>query len=116
VEEVINAKIVSTKLGKEDHGIFTAWLFLEWPNSGIGFGGFAFDEWDEELQKRVDKNGFVEGYISEILDTVGVDNWEDLKGKYVRAKIGGVGSKCQAIGNLLENKWFNHEEFFGIKK
>ena len=33
-----NAKITSTHLGQEDHGIFTAWLQLDYGGSGQGFG------------------------------------------------------------------------------
>ena len=50
--------------------------------------------------------------ISAILDVVGVDKWEDLKGRYIRIKDNGWGSTVDEIGNLMEDKWFNIREFF----
>ena len=41
--EIVNARIRSTTLGVEDHGIFTAWLNLDYGGSGQGFGGWALD-------------------------------------------------------------------------
>ena len=53
--------------------------------------------------------------ISRILDVVGVDNWEDLPGKYIRIKDDGLGSTIDEIGNLMEEKWFNIRDFFQSK-
>ena len=50
--------------------------------------------------------------IMKIMDTVGVECWEDLKGKYVRCKINDWGGAVDEIGNLIKNKWFNIREFF----
>ena len=38
-----NAKIKSTKLGYEDHGILTCFLILEQESSSQGFGGYRLD-------------------------------------------------------------------------
>ena len=55
-------------------------------------------------------NGLVA--IMKIMNTVGVEHWEDLKGKYVRCKTSGWGGTIDEIGNLIEDKWFNIREFF----
>ena len=47
-----------------------------------------------------------------ILETVGVDTWENLKGQHIRVKDNGLGSTVDEIGNLMEEKWFNIREFF----
>lgn len=47
-----------------------------------------------------------------IMDTVGVERWEDLKGRYVRVVDPGLGKTVDTIGNILEEKWFNQREFF----
>lgn len=47
------------------------------------------------------------------MNVVGVKNWEDLKGKYIRIQTNGWGSTIDTIGNLMEDKWFNIKEFFG---
>ena len=95
-----NARIESTMLGIEDHGIFTSFVYLEWESAGIGFGGYVLGG-----QSGID-------FIKEILDVVGVGKWEDLKGKYVRVETDGLGSPCNGIGNILKDKWIYPKEFF----
>ena len=47
-----------------------------------------------------------------IMDTVGVERWEDLKGKYIRIVDEGWGSSVKKIGNIIEDKWFDIDKFF----
>jgi hypothetical protein len=94
--EVKNAKIDSTTLGFEDHGIFTAFLHLNYGGSAQGFGGYSY--------QGLMSYKFLDG----VLKTVGVDNWEDLPGKYIRVKC--TRTKVVEIGNIIEDKWFNPEE------
>ena len=109
--EIRNAKITSTKLGREDHGIMTFMIFIEFAGCGCGVGGYALDMLGRKSNERMFSTKGLEA-ISEILDVVGVDNWEDLKGKYIRIKDNGWGSTVDEIGNLMEEKWFNLREFF----
>ena len=46
--------------------------------------------------------------IKSILDVVDVEEWEDLPGKHVRVKA--EHTKVHAIGNILEDKWFDPKE------
>ena len=113
--EIKNAKIKSTQLGREDHGIMTFMIFIEISGGGCwGVGGYALDGYDKNLQQRVFHAKSMEA-ISKILEVVGVDSWEDLPGKYIRVKDQGWGSTIDEIGNLMENKWFNLREFFSKK-
>lgn len=106
-----NAKITSTMLGREDHGIMTFFIFVEFGCDGRGIGGYALDMYDCTTESRVfTPKGFEA--ISKILETVGVDKWEDLPGKYIRIKDNGWGSTVDEIGNLMEEKWFNIKDFF----
>ena len=109
--ETTNAKITSTMLGKEDHGIFTFFLMLEFDSCGCGFGGYALDEYNNTLKKRICTAAGLE-VINRILDVVEVDKWEDLPGKYIRIKSNGWGSTIKEIGNIIKDKWFNIEDFF----
>lgn len=87
-------------------------LYMGWEGSVQGFGGYALDEWDKKLGKRLDKQGITGQLIAEIIDVVGVESWEDLKGKYVRIERGeGLGEKITGIGNLINDKWFYIEDF-----
>lgn len=116
MEEIVNAKITYTKLGKEDHGILTFFVGLEFDGGGVGFGGYALDSYDKDLKKRVCVSGKGLDAIVEILDVIGVDNWEDLPGNYCRIKHKGWGGRVDEIGNIIKNKWFNIREHFEESK
>ncbi len=109
--EIRNAKITSTMLGREDHGIMTFMIFVEFGGCGCGVGGYALDGYDKVMDKRVFRAESMEA-ISKMLDVVGVDEWEKLPGTYIRIKDNGWGSTIDEIGNLMEDKWFNLREFF----
>ena len=47
-----------------------------------------------------------------VMDTIGVDDLMDAKGKYVRVVSKGWGSTVKTIGNIIEDKWFDYGEFF----
>lgn len=81
------AKIEGTFLGREDHGILTAWLYLDYGDSGHqGAGGYSFDSYDEKLKRRVGHR-FGMNFISNVLKVAGVDSWEKLTGRHVYAII-----------------------------
>lgn len=112
--ETRNAIIEGTMLGYEDHGILTAMLILDYGGSGQGFGGYQLDTYrrpgpdnEEDYGGRAAHKacGFL---IQRILETVGVEKWEQLKGKHIRVKT--TWSKILAIGNILEDKWFEPEK------
>ncbi len=112
VNVIKNAQIKSTMLGREDHGILTFYIFVQWDKGTYcGIGGYALDEYDPTTQKRVFRTESME-VISKILDVVGVDSWEKLPKTYIRIKDNGLGSTIDEIGNLMEDKWLNLREFF----
>lgn len=111
MSEIRNAKITDTMLGREDHGIMTFMLYLEWGRSACGYGGYALDQYDRKEDERVFSASGLEA-VSKILEVVGVRTWEELKGQYCRIEDNGWGEKIDKIGNLMEEKWFNIREFF----
>ena len=113
--EITNGKILSTQLGREDHGIMTFMIFVEFYGCGCGIGGYALDGYDRETKSRVYSAKGLEA-IARIIETVGVDSWEKLPGTYVRVKNNGWGSTIDEIGHIIEDKWFNLREFFSEKK
>ena len=107
-----NARIESTMLGREDHGIMTWMIFIKFDNCvGCGVGGYALDTYDACYSARVCVAESMES-ISRVLDVVGVDKWEDLPGKYIRFEDNGWGSTITKIGNIIDDKWFDLKEFF----
>ena len=102
-------------LGREDHGIMTFMIYIDASDFSCGIGGFSLDEYSNDVKKRIFKAESMEA-ISEILDVVGVDKWEDLPGKYIRFEDDGCGSTVTKIGNIINDKWFDMREFFGKSK
>lgn len=111
MSEIHNALITKTMLGFEDHGIMTFFVYLEWDGGGVGFGGYSLDEYDKEQKKRVGV-GYSMDLLKEIMEVVGVETWEQLKGKHVRVDSEGWGGKALGLGNLLKDKWIYPKEFF----
>lgn len=108
-----NAKIRSTMLGREDHGIMTWMIFIDFDMATTcGVGGYALDSYDRESETRVFYAESMES-VAKVLDVVGVDTWEQLPGKYIRFEDNGWGSTITKIGNIIEDKWFDLKEFFG---
>lgn len=112
--EIRNAQITGTMFGREDHGILTFFIFVKFGGCECGIGGYALDAHDKSINGRVFSPKSMEA-ISKILETVGVDSWEELKGKYIRVKDNGLGKTIDEIGNLMEEKWFNLRDFFQRK-
>ena len=106
--KIKNARIESTMLGTEDHGIMTAWLMLDYNGVGQGFGGYGFDNpIKNEYGGFRKREGIAWGmeYIIRVLKVVGVTKWEDLPGKFIRVKCTHTG--ILEIGNILKDEWFN---------
>ena len=101
--EIKNAKITSVSLGYEDHGILTCYLRLEYDGEGQSFGGFALDTYDEKSKRRVGHK-VCGDFIINILNVVGVRNWEELEGQCIRVRADH--NKVHAIGNILKDEWF----------
>lgn len=110
--EIKNAKIRSTMLGREDHGIMTFMIYISADSFNCGVGGYCLDEFNSATQTRVFRAESMEA-ISKVLEVVGVDKWEDLPGKYIRFEDNFWGSTVTKIGNIIKDKWFDFEEFFG---
>lgn len=107
-----NAVIKSTMLGREDHGIMTFMINIQFDNCVCcGVGAYALDEYDNKSKTRVFRAESMTA-ISTILDVVGVDTWEELPGKYIRFEDNGWGSTITKIGNIIEDRWFDLKEFF----
>ena len=109
-----NARITKTMLGREDHGIMTFMIFVEFDMSVCGIGGYALDQYDRETKSRVFSVKGMEA-ISRILEIADVERWEDLPGKYIRFKDNGWGSTIDEIGHIIKDDWFNLREFFSKK-
>ncbi|NWL13271.1 hypothetical protein DM793_18565 [Paenarthrobacter nitroguajacolicus] len=105
--------IKSTRLGVEDHGVMTATLNIEWSGGGIGVGGYTLDSpRKDDSGKHLGRIGTAYGldHIMRLLETVGVDRWEQLPGKQVIVMFegdGGWGSISCGIAGITNEKVFD---------
>lgn len=112
--EIKNAKIRSTMLGRDSHGIMTFMICIDSGYFLCNIGGYGLDDFNPATQTRIFRAESMEA-ISKVLEVVGVDKWEDLPGKYIRFEDNGCGSTVTKIGNILEDNWFDLREFFGYR-
>lgn len=96
MSETKNAQIKSTVLGREDHGIMTFFLHLDYGGAGQGYGGHAIGD-------KKNPQGFGTAAIAEVLDVLGVECWEKLPGTFCRARASN--GAVHAIGHPLRDKW-----------
>lgn len=94
--EIQNAKISGTSIGFDDRGP-SFWVHVDYGGAGQGFGGYRLG------------GAFTDYVLFGILKAVGVDLWENLKGKPVRVKI--EDGTIKSIGHFLEDKWFTPSEY-----
>ena len=105
--KVANAVIDGTHLGNEDHGIMTAYVYLDYGGNYQGFGGYGLDTYEQKDKRRVGTAYGME-FVIRILKTVGVSKWEDLVGKHVR--VDQEHGKVHGIGNIIKDVWFYPEK------
>lgn len=115
--QTLNARIVGTQLGLEDHDIMSFFLHLSWGTGGQGLGGYALDGPNPDKADGLSRIGWRRGIdvIRLILETVGVRNWEDLKGQLVRVRIPlnpvVAHHRPPIIGHIIDDRWFDLQEF-----
>ena len=80
-----NALITNVDLSMADHGCLTLAMTLEGGGWGVVYGGYCLGKGylgaDDDF---FDGSAAGMEYLMRIMDTVGVEKFQDLKGKYVR--------------------------------
>ena len=112
-----NALIEKVDLSMADHGCLTLAMTLDGDGWGVVYGGYCLGKGylgaDDDF---FDGSAAGMECLMRIMDTVGVEKFQDLKGKYVRIATKGWGSSVKIIGNILKDQWFDAETFFTDKK
>ena len=111
MEEIKNAKITGGSISMSDHGCLTFSISLDGGCWGICIGNYVIGH-GALKSKYWDSSGAGLVCLMKIMDTVGVETWEDLTGKYIRVVSNGWGQTISKIGNILHDKWFDMAEFF----
>lgn len=113
-KEFWNAKITEASISMADHGCLTFTIFLEGSGRCCGFGGYSIGS-GYLGAKEFSASGDGLEAMMRIMDTVGVEKWEDLIGKYVRVVDPEWGGIVTCIGHVTKEKWFDIKEFFTKK-
>lgn len=109
--EIKNAKITKVSLSMADYGCLTFYITLDGGGWGCNYGGYCIGKGYLGAKSFRGSEAGLE-VLMKIMDTVGVECWEDLKGQYCRVKTEGWGGKILSIGNILKDKWFDIKEFY----
>ena len=111
--QILNAHITNVTLSMADHGCLVFGLTVHISDgTGCTFGGYSIGHGYLGADTF---EGSERGTASlmKIMDVVGVERWEDIKGHYIRVKVEkGCGGSIRAIGNIMKENWFTPEEFF----
>lgn len=111
-----NALITDIDLSMADHGCLTLAMTLKGDSWGVVYGGYCLGKGYLDADDDF-FSGSASGmeYLIRIMDTVGVEKFQDLKGKHVRVATK-RGDPVKIIGNIINDKWFDAETFFIDKK
>ena len=107
--EIVNARITTTFLG-EDHGCLTAYITVESNLRTCDYGGYCLEYWGCKPGEYRAPDGF--GAIIELMKALEVDNWEALKGQYVRLEISESTGRIVRVGHFMKEKWFSFKDYF----
>lgn len=113
--EIWNAEIKSVDLDMSDHACMTLSMVLDGGCIGCIYGGIVIGKGYVGADEFAGSPKGIE-YIMRIMDVVGADKFQDLKGKYVRVASNGWGSSVKIIGNIINDKWFDSDKLFEVSK
>lgn len=106
-----NAFITSATLTIE-HGVLSGWVYLDYGGAGQGFGGYCLYNPEAKRDPTADIGG---QWVKSIMDVVGVEKWDNLKGKPVRAIMedASYGALVIGIANFVsDDKTFIPKELW----
>lgn len=110
--ETKNVEITDVTLSMSG-GYLRFYVFLEGNGFKGNYGGYVIGHGFLGSKEFSAENGYGLVAMMNIMNVVGVENWEDLKGKYCRVKIeNGCGDTVKAIGHIINDQWFDMREFF----
>jgi hypothetical protein len=107
--ETKNAVIEKVRITNEDHGLLSAWVYLDYGGSGQGFGGYAL-YLPKDFRHSTNHRNYCGHFLWRVMEVAGVSDWGHLQGKTVRVRADQ--SKVHAIGHIIKDDWFDPSEDF----
>lgn len=114
--EIRNAYIKNVSLSMADHGCLTFGIGIDTDHFYTVVGGYMIGRGHLGAKEFDGISKYGLEAIMRIMGTIGVEKWEDLKGKYCRIVDDGWGSKVTKIGHVIKDKWFDIDKFFKEKQ
>ena len=109
--KIENVQISRVDLSMADYGVLT----LEMPITGNGwgcvYGGRVIGQGYLGAKEFKGTPMGIE-YIMRIMDIVGVEKFNEMRGKYIRVARTRWGDPIRIIGNLIKDRWFDADRFF----
>ena len=97
-----NAVIKDAEISADDHGLLSAWLFLDYGGECQGFGGYAL--YLPNSYKHHTLESLAGHFIWRVLEIAGVTKWNNLPGKTIRVRQNM--SNVWEIGHIVKDDWF----------
>lgn len=113
--KIENAQITSVDLSMADYGCLCIEIGLKGSSWGCTYGGYAIGHGYLGADEFKGSEDGIE-YIMRIMDTVGVEKFNQMKGQYVRVATRKSDRIVKIIGNILKDQWFDTESFFADKE
>ena len=103
-----NAVITGAEISNDNHGLLSAWVYLDFELGSQGFGGYALYLLKSFTHHK--KESPAGHFIFRTMQIAGVSKWSELAGKTVRVKHNN--STVWEIGHIVKDDWFCPSEDF----